>query len=54
MVIDIEHLVNEIGKLREGGIKISPENLKISDRATICMPYHRLQDCLEEDRLSDK
>ena len=24
MVIDIEHLVNEIGKLREGGIKISP------------------------------
>lgn len=54
MVIDIEHLVNEIGKLREGGIKISPKNLKISDRATICMPYHRLQDCLEEDRLSDK
>lgn len=53
-VIDIEHLVKEIEKLREGGIEITPENLKISDRATICMPYHRLQDCLEEDRLAGK
>ena len=22
--------------------------------ATICMPYHKLLDCLEEDRLADK
>lgn len=28
MVIDIEHLVGEIGRLREKGIEISPENLK--------------------------
>ena len=54
MVIDIEHLVGEIGRLREKGIEISPENLKISDRATICMPYHKLLDCLEEDRLADQ
>ena len=26
----------------------------ISDRATICMPYHRLMDGLAEDRLADK
>ena len=51
-VIDIEHLVNEISALRKAGITVTPENLKISDRATICMPYHRLQDCLEEDRLA--
>lgn len=51
-VIDIEHLVNEIAALRKAGITVTPENLKISDRATICMPYHRLQDCLEEDRLA--
>lgn len=51
-VIDIEHLVNEIAVLRKAGITVTPENLKISDRATICMPYHRLQDCLEEDRLA--
>lgn len=51
MVIDIEHLTGEIGRLREKGIEITPDHLKISDRAIICMPYHKLLDCLEEDRL---
>ncbi len=54
MVIDMEHLSNEVKDLRSAGIEITPEHLKISDRATICMPYHKLLDCLEEDRLSDK
>ncbi|HOL78915.1 MAG TPA: adenylosuccinate synthase [Clostridiales bacterium] len=53
MVIDLEHLVKEIASLIEKGIKITPENLKISDKAVICMPYHKLLDCLEEDRLGD-
>ncbi len=53
MVIDIEHLAGEMEKLRAGGITITPENLKISERAIICMPYHRMLDCLEEDRLAD-
>ena len=54
MVIDLEHLSKEIQTLRDKGIEISPDHLKISDRATICMPYHKLLDCLEEDRLADK
>ena len=54
MVIDMEHLYNEIQKLRDAGIEITPKHLKISDRASICMPYHKLLDCLEEDRLGDK
>ncbi len=54
MVIDIEHLTHEIEALRDAGIAITPKHLKISDRATICMPYHKLLDCLEEDRLADK
>lgn len=54
MVIDLKHLCGEIGKLREKGIRISPENLKISNKAVITMPYHVLQDCLEEDRLAGK
>ncbi len=53
MVIDLEHLHGEVQRLREAGVKISPENLKISDRAVICLPYHKLLDCLEEDRLGD-
>lgn len=54
MVIDIKHLCGEMDKLIAGGIVITPENLKISDRAIICMPYHVQQDILEEERLADK
>ena len=53
MVIDLEHLVGEIGKLRKAGIEITPERLKISDRAIICFPFHVRQDALEEERLGD-
>ena len=54
MVVDIKHLTEEADKLRSQGISISPENLKISDKAVITMPYHVLMDCLEEERLADK
>ena len=54
IVIDLEHLYGEVQTLRAGGIDIHPGHLKISDRATICMPYHKLLDGLEEDRLGDK
>jgi len=54
MVIDLEHLCGEIDKLKEKGVYVTPENLKISDKAFICMPYHREQDILEEDRLGDQ
>ena len=55
MVIDAEHLFREIQRLQnEGGIEVTPDHLKISDKAVICMPYHKLLDCLEEDRLADK
>mgnify|MGYP003276723526 FL=1 len=53
VVVDIKHLVGEINKLRGLGIEITPDNLKLSDRAVIVMPYHVDQDCLEEDRLAD-
>ena len=53
MVVDIEHLVGEIKRLTDKGIRVTPENLKISSRAVICMPYHKQLDCLEEERLAD-
>ena len=52
MVIDPEHLEKEIADLREQGVEITPDNLKISDRATITMPFHVEQDGLEEARLA--
>ena len=54
MVVDIKHLFEESKRLRDAGIKITPENLKISDKAIITMPYNVMQDCLEEARLADK
>lgn len=54
MVIDIEHLCGEIARLSEKGIKITPDNLKISNKAFITMPYHKQQDILEEERLAEK
>ncbi|MBS4959474.1 MAG: adenylosuccinate synthase [Clostridiales bacterium] len=53
MVIDLKHLCGEIERLTAAGVKITPENLKISDKAIICMPYHVILDGLEEDRLGD-
>lgn len=54
MVIDLEHLHNEIKGLCDRGVRVSPDNLVVSDKAVICMPVHRMQDAVEEDRLGDK
>lgn len=50
-VIDLKHLNGEMAKLREKGVVIAPENLRISERAMIVLPFHPLQDKLEEQRL---
>ncbi len=52
MVVDLEHLAGEIRQICEKGVNVTKENLKLSKRATISMPWHRIQDELEEDRLA--
>ena len=54
VALDPENLWIEIEDLRARGIGVTPENLKISDRASLLLPWHRLQDELEEARLADK
>ena len=54
VVIDLEDLCREIDNLHAHGIRITPENLKISERATIVFPFHRALDGLEEARLKDR
>jgi adenylosuccinate synthase len=49
MVINIEALVTELSELQEAGIDVS--NVKVSERATICFPYHQAKDVWEEERL---
>ena len=50
-VIDIQHLCKEADGLRQRGVCITPENLRISDRAIVVLPISPLEDKLEEQRL---
>ncbi|MCI8309330.1 MAG: adenylosuccinate synthase [Clostridia bacterium] len=53
VVIDPKILVNEIDILKTNGYSL--ENLKISEKAHIVLPYHiKMDDLLEENRGSDK
>lgn len=52
MVIDLDHLANEIEQIEKRGVSINPGRLKLSKRATISMPWHKIQDELEEARLA--
>ena len=54
VALDCENLVAEIETLRAAGVSISPENLIVSDRASLLLPWHRELDALEEARLKDK
>ncbi|TJY41727.1 adenylosuccinate synthase [Cohnella pontilimi] len=51
MVINPAALVEEIQYIHDNGF--STDNLKISDRAHVIMPYHLVLDALEEDRKAD-
>ena len=54
VALDCENLLNEMNTIRNAGVPITPENLKISDRASLLLPWHRELDGLEEARLADK
>ena len=54
VALDPENLWNEICTVSEKGVMLTPENLKISDRASLLLPWHRKMDELEELRLADK
>ncbi len=49
VVIDPFALKKEIENLKANGIKVSPENLLISDRAHLVLPYHKTLDLALED-----
>ncbi|CDN41505.1 Adenylosuccinate synthetase [Paenibacillus sp. P22] len=51
MVINPAALLDEIDYIHENGF--STDNLKISDRAHVIMPYHLVLDGLEEERKGD-
>ena len=54
VALDPENLWKEILDLREKGVQITPDNLRISNRASLLLPWHRDLDALEEQRLADR
>ena len=54
VALDCESLWSEMEDVMSKGVSITPENLKISDRASLLLPWHRDLDALEEQRLADK
>ncbi len=50
MVISPAALTQEIAEVKAAGVDVK---LCISDRATLCLPLHALEDTLEEQRLGD-
>ena len=54
MVIDPKAFFEEVDQIKEKGINVSPERLKISSRAHLIMPYHRALDHTSEERLGNE
>lgn len=54
VVLDPEVLIEEIKALKTKGLLQNPEQLKISDGATLIMPYHKIIDTSREERLGSE
>jgi adenylosuccinate synthase len=54
VALDPENLWAEIQEVTRAGVPITPANLKISERASLLLPWHRDLDALEEARLADR
>lgn len=50
VVVDPEVLLHEIAELEAGGLHIGPQQLRVSDRAHVIMPYHKRLDLAREFR----
>lgn len=51
VVIDLEQMVKEIDMLRERGVTVG-DNLRISDRAHVVLPYHKAEDVLFDEAVA--
>ena len=54
VALDPENLLTEIRTLAKAGVAVTPDNLAVSERASLLLPWHRRLDELEEKRLADR
>ena len=50
VVLDPEVFLMEVDRLKERGIAIGPDNLRISERTQVIMPYHQRIDIAREEK----
>ena len=48
VVVDPWHLVDEIARIQQQGVEVSPRSLRIADNATLILPLHRELDHFRE------
>ena len=54
VVVDLEQVAAEIHALRESGYLQNPKQLKISELATVILPYHRILDQAREKKAGNE
>ena len=54
VVLDLEEVASEIGALKKAGLIQNPEQLRISDSATVLLSYHRRIDAAREKALGQE
>jgi len=54
VVVDPEVLLEELDRLNEKGIHVGPDELRISEKAHVIMPYHKAIDHAREKKKGDK
>jgi adenylosuccinate synthase len=52
-VVDPDAFLSEVEKLRKQGVRVG-QNLLLSDRAQLILPYHRLEEQREEEKLGSR
>ncbi|MGP8051763.1 MAG: adenylosuccinate synthase [Desulfobaccales bacterium] len=53
VVLDPQVLLMEVDRLEERGLVLGPENLRISERTQVIMPYHQRIDLAREEKQGD-
>ena len=48
VVVDPQALIDEIGRLKEQGVTVTPETLRIAENATLILPLHQELDVARE------
>jgi adenylosuccinate synthase len=54
VVIDPARLLEEIDELSKRGVVVSPQNLRVSYKAHLVMPYHKQEDAARENASGEK